>query len=293
MKETPKVSVIIATYNRSHLISRAIQSILNQTYKNIEVIIVDDSSTNKTQNIISEFNQKDTRIVYIRNKNRLGFAKSLNKGIEISKGKYIARLDDDDFWCDPQKLEKQIKFLEEHPEYVLVGGGAIVVGEKGKEYFRVLLPETDEKIREFMLFDCLFPHSTVVFRRDIWKTVGGYNEREGIKGVGSGEDWDLWLRFGEFGKFYNFQEYFLNYMKGKQNNRPRYIIQQNFRFNLKLRKKYRNLYPNFWKAYLFGLASYFYSFFPFQKWFHPVMQKLRNMLFHHQIYQKTQKDDKR
>ena len=291
--EKPLVSVIIATYNREKYIGQAIKSVLNQTYKNREVIIVDDSSTSKTQDIVSEIDQRDTRIVHIKNKNRIGFVKSLNKGIRMAEGKYIARLDDDDFWCDPQKLEKQVRFLEEHPDYVLVGGGAIVLDEEGKECFRVLLPETDEEIRRLMLFDCLFPHSTVVFRRDIWKIVGGYNGREGIKGVGSSEDWDLWLRFGEFGKFYNFQEYFLYYLQGKQNDRPRYIIQQNFRFNLKLRKKYRNLYPNFWKAYLFGLASYFYSFFPFQKWLRPVMPKLKNMFLHYQIYQKTQKDDKR
>jgi len=282
----PKVSVIIATYNRSHLISRAIQSILNQTYKNIEVIIADGGSTDNTKEVIKPYLQ-DQRVRYLYKKDK-GFTEGRNNGIEISKGKYIAILDDDDFWFDAQKLEKQIKFLEEHPDYVLVGGGAIVVDEKGKECFRILPPETDKEIRKLMLFDCLFPDSTAVFKRDIWCRTGGYSEKLNLA-----PDWELWLQFGKFGKFYNFQEYFLYYLQGKQ-NRTQYIDRrQRIKFNLRLKRKYRNLYPNFWKAYLFGLASYFYSFFPFQKWFHPVMPKLKNMLFHHQIYQKTQKDDKR
>jgi glycosyltransferase involved in cell wall biosynthesis len=279
----PKVSVIIATYNRSHLISRAIQSILNQTYKNIEVIIADGGSTDNTKEVIRPYLQ-DQRVRYLYKKDK-GPAEGRNNGIEISKGKYIAILDSDDFWCDSKKLEKQVRFLEEHPDYVLVGGGAIVLDEKGRECFRILPPETNEKIRKLMLFYCLFPHGTVVFRKRICKLVGGYS--------GFPEDWELWLQFGKFGRFYNFQEYFLCYLRGKQ-NRTQYIDrQQCIRLCFGLRKRYRNVYPNFWKAYLFGLASYFYSFFPFQKWFHRVMPKLKNMFFHHQIYQKTQKDDKR
>jgi len=280
----PKVSVIIATYNRSHLISRAIQSILNQTYKNREVIIVDDSSTSKTQDIVSEIDQKDVRMVYIKNKNRIGFAKSLNKGIRMAKGKYIARLDDDDFWCDAKKLEKQVRFLEEHPDYVLVGGGAIVVDEEGKEYFRILPPETDEEIRKVMLFDCVFPHGTVVFKKDNWELAGKYDVRSEF---GFSEDWNLWLKLGEFGKFYCFAEYFLYYQQSKQ-GRTQYLRKQSAKFNLKLKMKYRNKYPNFWKAYLLGLGLYFASFFPHQEWFSKlfVIPKIKNKFFGNQIYKK-------
>ena len=287
------ISIVIPNYNGKDLLEKNLPKVIESISSydgEVEVIIVDGGSTDRTKEVIRPY-LTDQRIHYLYKRDR-NPAEGRNNGIRISKGKYIAILDSDDTWCDSKKLEKQVRFLEEHPDYVLVGGGAMVLDEEGKECCRVLLPETDEKIRELMLFDCLFPHSTVVFRRDIWKIVGGYNEREGTKGLGLGEDWDLWLRSGEFGKFYNFQEYFLNYMQNKQNNRPRYIIQQNFRFSLKLRKKYRNLYPNFWKAYLFGLAFYFYSFFPFQRWFHRAMPKLKNMLFHHQIYQKTQKNDR-
>jgi len=289
MNQQPLVSVIITTKNRERYIKKAIESVLSQTYRNIELIIADGGSTDKTKEVV-EFYLKDGRVRYLYKKDK-GFAEGRNNGIEISKGKYIAILDSDDFWCDSKKLEKQVRFLEEHPDYVLVGGGAMVLNEEGKECYRVLLPETDEKIRELMLFDCLFPQGTVVFSKKTFKSVGGYCDEE--LGAVFPEDWKLWLQFGKFGRFYNFQEYFLCYLQGKQGITQYIDRRQRIRCHLRLIKKYRNEYPNFWKAYSFNLASYFYSFFPFQKWLHPVMPKLKNIFFHAQIYQKTQKDDKR
>jgi len=284
--EKPLVSIIIATYNRERCIKKALESALNQNYKNFEVIVIDDSENNKTEKIIEFLNRKE--IKYIKNEVRLGFVKSLNKGIAMAQSKYIARLDDDDFWCNPEKIEKQVKFLEENPVYVLVGGGAILIDEKGKELRRFLPPERDDKIRELMLRDCLFLHSTVVFKKNIWELTHGYDEK-----LDSAEDWDLWLRFGEFGKFYNFQEYFIYFLQAEQ-GRTQYIRRQNTWTHLKLMRKYRKKYPNFYKAFLVGLISYFYSFFPRPKWFRfKVLSKLKNMLLGYQIYPKIQKDDKR
>jgi len=284
--EEPLVSIIIATYNRERYIKKALESALNQTYKNFEIIVIDDSENEETEKIIKLLNRKE--IKYIKNEVRLGFVKSLNKSIGIAKGKYIARLDDDDSWCDTKKLEKQIKFLEENPGYVLVGGGAILIDEKGKELRRFLPPERNEKIRELMLFDCLFSHSTVVFKKNTWKLTYGYDER-----LDSAEDWDLWLKFGAFGKFYNSQEYFVYFLQAGQ-GKTQYIRWQNTRTHLKLMRKYRNEYPNFYKAFLVGLISYLYSFFPRPKWFRfKVLSKLKNILLGYQIYPKIQKDDKR
>ena len=282
MKEQSLISVIIATYNKEKYIKRAIDSVLNQTYKNIEVIIADGGSTDNTKKVIEPFlsNQR-VRYVYKKDKSP---AEGRNNGIEIARGKYIAILDSDDFWCDPQKLEKQIKFLEEHPDYVLVGGGAIAIDEEGNEYYRVLPPETDEEIRKVMLFDCVFPHGTVVFKKDDWELAGRYDIRSEF---GFSEDWNLWLKLGEFGKFYCFAEYFLYYQQSKQ-GRTQYLRKQSAKFNLKLKMKYRNKYPNFWKAYLLGLGLYFASFFPHQEWFSKlfVIPKIKNKFFGNQIYKK-------
>ena len=276
------ISVIISTYNRERYIKKALESILVQTYKNFEIIVVDDSEGDKTEKIIKLLNRKE--IKYIRNETKLGFVQSLNKGISVAKGEYIARLDDDDAWCDSQKLDKQVKFLEEHPDYVLVGGGAILIDAKDQELRKILPPEEDEKIRELILSDCLFSHSTVVFKKNTWELTHGYDEK-----LASAEDWDLWLKFGKFGKFHNFQEYFVYFLQAEQ-GRTQYIRRQNTRLHLKLIRKHRNEYPNFHRAFLFGLISYFYSFFPRPKWFRfKVLSRIKNILLGYQIYPKIQK----
>lgn len=282
MTPKPLISVVIATYNRAKYIKRAIESVLNQTYKNIEVIIIDGGSTDNTMKVIEHY-LSNQRVRYLYKKDKSP-AEGRNNGIEISKGKYIAILDSDDFWRDNKKLEKQIEFLENNPNYILVGGGAIAIDEKGKEYYRVLPPEKDEKIRRAMLFDCVFPHGTVVFKKDSWKLAGKYDTRSEF---GFSEDWDLWLKLGEFGKFYCFPEYFLCYQQSKY-GRTQYLRRQSQKFNLKLRWNHRHKYPNFWKAYLLGLGLYIASFFPHQKWFSKlfVIPKIKNLFFGNQIYKK-------
>ncbi len=282
----PLISVIIATYGREKYIRKTLESILSQSYDLLEIIVIDDSESDKTEKIVELLDRKE--IKYIKSRDRLGFVKSLNKGIKVAAGKYIARLDDDDFWSDPKKLEKQVGFLEENPDYVLAGGGAILIDEKGKELRRFLPPEKDDKIRELMLRDCLFVHSTVVFKKKTWEMVHGYNED-----LVSAEDWDLWLRFGDFGKFYNFQEYFVYFLQAEQ-GKTQYIRRRNTYDHLKLMRRYRDKYPNFYRSFLVGLISYLYSFFPRPKWFRfKILSKAKNILLGYQIYPKTSKDDKR
>ena len=283
MNYQPLVSVIIATRNREKYIKKAIESVIDQSYNNIELIIVDGGSTDNTKKIVQPY-LKDGRVHYICKKDRSP-AEGRNNGIKISQGKYIAILDSDDFWCNQLKLEKQVKFLEEHSDYVLVSGGAIAVDKTGKECYKVMAPETDEEIREIMLSDCLFPHGTVVFRKNDWQRAGGYDKRSEI---GLSEDWNLWLKFGEYGKFYSFQEYFLYYLQGEQ-SRTSNLSERNMRFNLELIIKYRKKYPNFWKAFLLELGCYFCSVFPRPKWAHSlfIIPRIKNIFFRRQIYTKS------
>ncbi len=269
MNQQPLVSVILPTYNRAGYIKKSIESVIEQTYRNFELIIIDDESTDNTPEIIAQYKKKDPRIKIITNQTNLGFVKSLNKAIRQARGIYIARLDDDDFWCDIHKLEKQIKFLENNPDYVLVGGGIIKIDEDGKEIVRILLPEKDEAIRQIMLLSDPFAHVSVVFRKESWESVDGYDEEFDYS-----QDWDLWMKLGKLGKLYNFQEYFVFSIQGEQNR-----CNENFRhhlmLNIKIRKKYQKDFPNFWKAYLIGWGSYAFSFFSFQSRLSPVFLKLR------------------
>ncbi len=277
MKE-PFVSIIIPTYNGSKCIKKAIESILDQEFLNFEIIVIDDGSTDTTSEIIKELGKRDSRVRYFKNEKNLGFVKSLNRGLKESKGKYIARLDDDDFWSDKKKLLKQVNFLLSNPGYVLVGGGLIKVNEQGKEAVRYLLPESDEDIRKSILVSNCFGHSAVVFLKEAAQIVGGYDEEFGFFA-----DRSLWLKLGTIGKFYNFQEYFVCYLDKELDNetyRARdYQIRRKLILNIKLRARYKNFYPGFYRSLTLCFFSFFYSFLPYKKYFWPVTSKMRTMIF--------------
>ncbi|MCX6759126.1 MAG: glycosyltransferase family 2 protein [Candidatus Nealsonbacteria bacterium] len=141
-KLLPEISIIIPTYKRSHLIGRAIQSVLNQTYQNFEIVIIDDSPNDDTEKTIKKFNDK--RIKYVRNKIRRGFIGAKNQGVKESNpsSKYIAFLDDDDEWL-PQFLEKTIRVLEEKKDIATVSSYAELRSQDGK-FIRKMTGESNE-----------------------------------------------------------------------------------------------------------------------------------------------------
>jgi glycosyltransferase involved in cell wall biosynthesis len=259
--EKSLVSVILPTQNREKTLVRAINSILEQTYKNIEVLVVNDASTDNTYEIASGFSKKDSRIIILNNEKKLGLTESLNKGIGMAKGKYIARLDDDDFWCNEKKLEEQVDFLEKNKDYVLVGGGAIEMDQNGKDAATYFFPEKDSDIRKKILIKDMFIHVSVVFVRDAWERVAGYDKK--FNGL---EDWDLWLKMGTIGKFYNIQHLFVRYAGHYYGNPSHFNRIRKKLEGLKLRmeiiKKYSSYYPGQRRAILFCFISYIYSFFP-------------------------------
>lgn len=268
----PLVSIVMPSHNGQTHIKRALMSVLQQTYKNLQALVVDDGSTDKTCKIVSEIIKQDPRVILLKNNNNIGFVKTLNKGMESSQGKYIARLDDDDFWLSMDKLAKQVEFLEKHLDYTLVGGGIITTDKSGNEIMKYLFPETDEKIRKTILVDNAFAHSTVVFRREAFLKAKGYDEQFGFFA-----DRDLWLKLGLLGKFYNFQEFFACYLdkeQGAYSARNKEIRRRVFS-NIKLRIKYKKNYPGFVKAFLLCWVSYFYSLLPFREKLRPILFYLR------------------
>lgn len=268
-----QISIILPTYNGEKFIKEAIESVLNQTFKDWELIIINDGSTDKTPEILNQYQFKDKRIKVIHQKN-MGLVKSLNKGIKITRGKYVARLDDDDIWDDSKKLEKQFKFCEKNPQYVLVGGGVIVIDETGKELFRYLKPQTDEEIRKIILFKCPFAHSSILFRKDEAEKIGFY--REDLRFT---EDWEFWMRLGKLGKFYNFPEYFIKYRAHQGNVMSKYGSLQILE-GIKIIRFHKYNYPNYFKSLVYNYIKYFFFLLPFfQKIFKKfiIFKKKKNL----------------
>jgi len=271
-----KVNIILPTHNGQSHIKEAIDNVIAQTFSDFQLMIINDGSTDNTANIVLEYLKKDNRIKYFKNEKNLGLQKTLTRGFKESKGKYIARIDDDDVWQDTQKLEKEVSFLEKNLEYVLVGSGAIVINDEGKELYRFLLPEKDEEIRQYILFRNPFLHSSVVFLREAAGKFGGYSEKEKLPGV---EDFDLWLKLGKVGKFYNFPEYFLKF-RAPSSERDIFRIRRNRTKNLiAVVKRHGKNYPHYKKAILKNYLKLFYTYIPKPKF-------LENYL-----YQKRQTSD--
>ena len=135
--KNPKVSVIMSVYNSDKFLSESIESILNQTFRDFEFIIINDCSTDKSLDIIKKYSKNDNRIVLIENENNIGLTKSLNKGVKIAKGNYIARIDADDTALN-NRFEVQYNFLEKNKNIFLVGGGTYEIDYKGKIIRRFL-----------------------------------------------------------------------------------------------------------------------------------------------------------
>ena len=200
----PKVSVILPVYNAERYIKECIESILNQSFTDFELLIINDGSTDSSEKEIQSI--KDFRIRYFLNDTNLGLIKTLNKAIELSKGKYIARMDADDI-CSPNRLEKQVNFLELHHEVIICGSWAKVIDESGVTTGRIKRIDTNELIRANMLFTTPFLHPTVMIRKEVLET-NKYDEN-----AKHCEDLELWVRLSQDPnyKFHNLPEYLLNY----------------------------------------------------------------------------------
>jgi len=177
----PEISVIITTYNRANLLEQAIESILAQSYKNFEVIVVDDGSEDNTFEIAKEFPVK-----YIFQKNS-GVSKARNTGIEISKGRLIAFLDSDDLW-KPKKLEIQKKFMDKNPHIPLCYTDEIWLKDSVFKNQRKIHQKSGGDIFERCLKLCIISPSSVMIRREIFEEFK-FDERMPVC-----EDYDLWLR---------------------------------------------------------------------------------------------------
>ncbi|MGA1980071.1 MAG: glycosyltransferase [Sedimentisphaerales bacterium] len=192
----PTVSIIIPTYNRSRLIARAVKSVLNQTYQNFELIIVDDGSTDDTREIVAGFNDK--RIRYVRHEENKGEAAARNTGIKVARGGYIAYQDSDDEWF-PEKLARQMELLENASPQV----GVIYTGFWKMENLRkTYIPfswvnQKNGDIHRELLKGNFIGSPVVLIKKDCFNRVGLFDER--LRNL---VDWEMWIRIS---KLYHFR----------------------------------------------------------------------------------------
>lgn len=178
------VSIIMPAYNTEKYISQAIDSILNQTYKNFEFIIVDDGSTDNTCSIIMDYAKKDNRIIIVKRKN-MGIVQSLNDAIRLSRGEYIARMDSDDI-ANIERIEKQVEYMNNHPDIYLLGTNFNLLyeedmSEASRKRYAGMHQRSKECIDKKNVFLSIneaqkFIHPSVMYKKEVFEIVGMYKE---------------------------------------------------------------------------------------------------------------------
>jgi|AntRauTorckE6833_2_1112554.scaffolds.fasta_scaffold04047_4 glycosyltransferase involved in cell wall biosynthesis len=232
-----KVSINTITHNRAPLLKEAIESVLSQSYTDWEYIIIDDASTDNTEEVVKSFN--DNRIIYKKVQKQRNISAARNLCLNKSQGKYIAILDSDDIWCDKDKLKEQVEFLDNNPDYVIIGTGSIFINHEGEKLYKFLNPENDKEIRNVILGRCVFTHCNVLFKNNLVI----YSLDPKTLHV---EDYRLYLDLGKFGKFKNLPKYATK-IRETNTQLSKINRKKQTKESLYLTKLYKKEYPNFAK----------------------------------------------
>jgi len=249
----PEVSVLMTVRNGEKYLAEAIESVLAQSFKDFELVIVDDASTDQTVSILKRLTQKDQRIRLVVNKKRVGRPQGLNQGIKLCQGKFIAIIDSDDIWCDQNKLTKQTVFLNSNPDYGIVGTNIIRIDENGQKIDQLRYQSTDQGIRKLLLSSNQFAHPSVLIRKKVFEQVGLYSEQKKHWHV---EDYEFFLRAGRRFKLANLPEYCVKY----RINAGGLAISNEYKLKregLRLAWEYRHDFPGQYKALALKSASLF------------------------------------
>lgn len=238
---TPHVSILLSVHNGAHTLHRCLTSIYEQTFQDFEIVCVNDGSTDATAEILDTwqvtFGSEKMRI--LTNESSIGLTRSLNRGLDIIAGTYTARIDADDFW-HKEKLEKQAYFLKTHPDYGIIGCNYTNVSSDRQ--VNISLKETDAEIRQSIIKRNPFAHSCVIFRTELIRTLGKYNEH-----IRYGQDYDLWLRCLPKTKFYNLPEFLCTRSidQGISLEKQREQMWQSIKTQVKYIRKYHYSFANY------------------------------------------------
>jgi len=245
----PLLSVVMPVYNAEKYLAEAIESVLNQKFKDFEFIIINDGSIDKSSEIVKKYAKKDKRIKILNNEKNMGIAETRNRGVREARGKYLAAHDSDDI-SEPERFRIQVDYLEKHPEVGIVGGNIALFYDKNNPFSVREYPEKDSELREMIFFACPIAQPVSMVRTEVFSKVGVYDGR-----YPPTEDLDLWFRIGEKYKFGSIPKVLLKYresLTSATSSKTRLME----KLTLEIRFKNWNN-----KAYHFGLKAFLYNFF--------------------------------
>ena len=251
---SPLVTILVATYNRARYIGDAIRSAQAQTFRDWELIVLDDASTDGTEEIVKAIAAQDERLVYVKHTQNKGIAENRNSGLELARGRYVAVLDSDDVWTDDYKLEKQVAFLNDNLTCIAVGTWVSVIDENGARIGAISYETDDASIRGRFLLRNQFAQSSIMYRLSVARIAGGYNKEYRVN-----DDYDLWLTMGAQGTFANIPEYAAAYREhsgGITKEKKLKAALEHLAIMKKHGKQYSNYVPALLKSYLRILKAY-------------------------------------
>lgn len=204
MESNPLVTVITPTYNREKYLPEAIDGVLEQTFGNFELIVVDDGSTDNSSEILAAYNAKDDRVRTFQQENQ-GQSIARNRGLAEARGKFICFLDSDNYW-PAEKLQQQIDLFEKHPSADVIYGDTITINEEGRELTRHNMTRYSGHIAKWMLRDNCVSMNTAMARRKCFDQMGGMSGQRRVA-----DDYDLWLKFSARYQFLYVPEFWAYY----------------------------------------------------------------------------------
>ena len=260
-----KLAVLMAVYNNADTLKDCINSILNQSLKDFQFVIVNDASTDESNQILTHYAKTDSRIKLLKNKHQMGLTSSLNKGLKIIKTKYVARMDADDISLN-RRLEKQLNSLESHPKVTLLGTAVHLINQNGKILKLKNHPVDHQHIKKVALSYCPFIHPTWMIRRSTLLELKGYHPD-----FPYAQDYELALRIIAKYKTANLAEPLLKYR-----------VNYHQAISFKHQKSQERLAI---KARFLALTKYGYPWSESWKLIKPALSSLIPVTIKHKIYQ--------
>jgi hypothetical protein len=214
----PKVTVLMSVYNGERFLRPAIESVLGQTFREFEFLIIDDGSSDASAAIVNGY--KDPRIKLVHNAANIGLTRSLNRGLELALGVHIARMDCDDI-SEPGRLERQLAYLGEHPECAVVGCAYGVIDSQDRNRFSIYETDAHAFLAWSLCFQNPLAHPSVLMRADAVRAAGGYDTRRIYS-----QDYDLWWRLSRLGQLSSLPERLFKLRRHRESLTSRHLREQ-------------------------------------------------------------------